>query len=115
MKRQRRRWSDLADATVVQITDEVLVRSIRLLEAYPLRGSDALQIASAMVGLRTNLSPQTPAKPRRQNLQDWMLSGCTKSETDMNEEVQAMAPQPRRGIRILHACAKPQSIYSCRG
>jgi len=40
--------SDLADATVIQITDEVLLASVRLLETNPLRSSDALQIASAL-------------------------------------------------------------------
>lgn len=40
--------SDLADTTVIQITDEVLLSSIRLLETNPLRSSDAIQIASAM-------------------------------------------------------------------
>ena len=40
--------SDLADATVIQINDEVLLEGIRLLESYPLRSSDAIQIASAL-------------------------------------------------------------------
>jgi len=39
--------SDLADATVIQITDEVLLECISLLERNPLRSSDAIQIASA--------------------------------------------------------------------
>jgi predicted nucleic acid-binding protein len=40
---------DLADATVLQMTDEVTLETIRLLETYPLRSSDAIQIASALV------------------------------------------------------------------
>ena len=40
--------ADLADATVIQITDEVTVSCVRLLETSPLRSSDALQIASAL-------------------------------------------------------------------
>jgi uncharacterized protein len=41
--------SDLADATIIQIVDEVLLGAIRLLEVQPLRASDALQISSAVV------------------------------------------------------------------
>jgi predicted nucleic acid-binding protein len=40
--------SDLTDATVIQITDEVLLNCIDLLETSPLRSSDAIQIASAL-------------------------------------------------------------------
>jgi len=40
--------SDLADATVIQITDEVIWTCIHLLESSPLRSSDAIQIASAI-------------------------------------------------------------------
>jgi hypothetical protein len=40
--------SDLADTALIQVVDEVLLRSIRLLEAHPLRASDAIQIASAL-------------------------------------------------------------------
>jgi uncharacterized protein len=41
--------SDLADAAVIAVIDEVLLVSIGLLEAYPLRASDAIQISSALV------------------------------------------------------------------
>jgi uncharacterized protein len=41
--------ADVADATVVQIVDDVLVQSVRLLEAHSLRASDAIQISSALV------------------------------------------------------------------
>jgi predicted nucleic acid-binding protein len=41
--------ADLADATVLQITDEVLLESIRLLESHPLRSSDAIQVSSALL------------------------------------------------------------------
>ena len=40
---------DLEDAAIIQITDDVLVGSIRLLESSPLRASDAIQISSAVV------------------------------------------------------------------
>jgi predicted nucleic acid-binding protein len=41
--------SDLADVAVIQIIDDVLLQSVRLLESHPLRASDAIQIASALV------------------------------------------------------------------
>jgi predicted nucleic acid-binding protein len=41
--------TDLADAAVIAMIDEVLLGGIRLLEAYPLRVSDAIQISSAVV------------------------------------------------------------------
>jgi predicted nucleic acid-binding protein len=41
--------SDLRDATIIQIVDEVLLTSIRLLETNPLRGSDAIHVSSALV------------------------------------------------------------------
>jgi len=40
--------SDLADSALIQVVDEVLLRSIRLLEAHPLRASDAIHVASAL-------------------------------------------------------------------
>ena len=40
---------DLADATAIAMIDEVLLGSISLLESYPLRASDAIQISSALV------------------------------------------------------------------
>lgn len=41
--------SDLADAAIIQIIDEVLLRAIGLLETNALRASDAIQISSALV------------------------------------------------------------------
>jgi uncharacterized protein len=41
--------SDLADASIIQLIDEVLLRSVQLLESNPLRASDAIHIASAVV------------------------------------------------------------------
>ena len=41
--------SDVSDAAVIQIVDEVLLRSIHLLEVHSLRASDAIHIASALV------------------------------------------------------------------
>jgi predicted nucleic acid-binding protein len=40
--------ADVADATVIQITDEVILTSIGLLERNALRSSEAIQIASAL-------------------------------------------------------------------
>ncbi len=40
--------ADLADATVIQITDEVTLNCLRILETNPVRSSDAIQIASAL-------------------------------------------------------------------
>jgi uncharacterized protein len=41
--------ADLADAVVLQITDEVTLETIRLLESYPLRSADAVHVASARI------------------------------------------------------------------
>jgi hypothetical protein len=41
--------SDLADAAVIQITDDVLLESIRLLELHALRASDAVHLSSALI------------------------------------------------------------------
>ena len=40
--------ADLADATVIAMTHEVLLGSIELLESYSLRASDAIQVSSAL-------------------------------------------------------------------
>ena len=40
--------ADLADATIIAMTDEVLLGGVELLESYPLRSSDAIQISSAL-------------------------------------------------------------------
>ena len=40
---------DLADAAMIQLTDEVLLQSIQLLESNPLRASDAIHVASAIL------------------------------------------------------------------
>jgi predicted nucleic acid-binding protein len=40
--------ADLADTAVIQAIDTVLLQSVRLLEAHPLRASDAIQISSAL-------------------------------------------------------------------
>ena len=39
--------SDIDDATVIGITDEVIAQAVALLEQFPLRSADALDIASA--------------------------------------------------------------------
>jgi uncharacterized protein len=41
--------SDLGDATIIQLIDDVILGSVRLLESAPLRASDAIQISSALV------------------------------------------------------------------
>ena len=41
--------ADLADAAVIGMIDEVVLGGISLLESYPVRASDAIQISSAMV------------------------------------------------------------------
>jgi predicted nucleic acid-binding protein len=41
--------SDLLDAAVIQIVDEIVVQSVRLLESQPLRSADAIHVASALV------------------------------------------------------------------
>jgi predicted nucleic acid-binding protein len=40
--------ADLVDATVIQMTDEVILKSVDILEKSPLRFADAIQIASAL-------------------------------------------------------------------
>jgi hypothetical protein len=40
-------FEDIEDASVVNVTDEIVARAIELLERWPLRSSDALHIASA--------------------------------------------------------------------
>jgi uncharacterized protein len=39
--------SDLDDATVIGITDEVVAQAVALLEHFPLRSADALHVACA--------------------------------------------------------------------
>jgi predicted nucleic acid-binding protein len=38
---------DIEDASIVHITDQVVARAVKLLERWPLRSSDAVQVASA--------------------------------------------------------------------
>ena len=38
---------DLGDASVVNVTDQVVARAVELLERWPLRSSDSLHVASA--------------------------------------------------------------------
>ena len=40
-------FADIADASIIQITDAVAVRAVELLEQCPLRAADALHIAAA--------------------------------------------------------------------
>jgi predicted nucleic acid-binding protein len=41
--------ADLIDASTIAVVDEVLLRSIVLLESFPLRASDAIHISSAIL------------------------------------------------------------------
>lgn len=47
LKAKQALFEDIADASVVNITDQVMARAVELLERWPLRSSDALHIASA--------------------------------------------------------------------
>ncbi len=38
---------DISDASVVYVTDKVVLRAVAVLEGFPLRSSDALHVASA--------------------------------------------------------------------
>jgi hypothetical protein len=40
-------FEDIGDASMVNVTDEIVARAVELLERWPLRSSDALHIASA--------------------------------------------------------------------
>lgn len=40
-------FEDIEDASLVNVTDQVVARAVELLERWPLRSSDSLQIASA--------------------------------------------------------------------
>jgi predicted nucleic acid-binding protein len=47
LKAKQALFEDIEDASVVNITNEVMARAVELLERWPLRSSDALHIASA--------------------------------------------------------------------
>lgn len=47
LKAKQALLEDLEDASVVNITEQVLARAVALLERWPLRSSDALHVASA--------------------------------------------------------------------
>lgn len=47
LKAKQALLEDLEDASVVNITEQVLARAVELLERWPLRSSDALHVASA--------------------------------------------------------------------
>jgi uncharacterized protein len=40
-------FSDIEDADVIDLTNQVIARAVRLLEGWPLRSSDALHVAAA--------------------------------------------------------------------
>jgi uncharacterized protein len=41
--------SDLQDAAIIQIVDEIVLRTVQMLQSNPLRAADAIHIASAVV------------------------------------------------------------------
>jgi predicted nucleic acid-binding protein len=47
LKAKRALFEDVEDASVVNVTDQIMARAIELLERWPLRSSDALHVASA--------------------------------------------------------------------
>jgi predicted nucleic acid-binding protein len=47
LKAKQALFTDIIDATVVNLTDEVILRAVGLLERWPLRSSDSLHIACA--------------------------------------------------------------------
>ena len=47
LKAKQALLEDIEDASVVNITDQVVARAVELLERWPLRSSDALHLASA--------------------------------------------------------------------
>ena len=47
LKAKQALFEDIADASVVNVTNQVVARAVELLERRPLRSSDALHLASA--------------------------------------------------------------------
>jgi uncharacterized protein len=63
--------ADLEDATVIQLIDEVLLRSIQLLESNALRAADAIHIASALewqADIFASADPRQCAAAKRSSL-----------------------------------------------
>lgn len=48
LEAKRALFSDIEDASVVNITDQVIARAVEILERRPLRSSDSLHVASAV-------------------------------------------------------------------
>ncbi len=47
LQAKRALFEDIEDSTIVHVTDQVVARAVELLERWPLRSSDSLQVASA--------------------------------------------------------------------
>jgi hypothetical protein len=47
VKAKQALFEDIEDASIVNITDQVIARAVEILERWPLRSSDSLHIASA--------------------------------------------------------------------
>ena len=47
LKTKRMLFEDAEDANILNITDEIIARAVDLLERWPLRSSDSIQVASA--------------------------------------------------------------------
>jgi uncharacterized protein len=48
LKTKRTLFEDAEDANIVSITDQVMARAVDLLERWPLRSADSIQVASAV-------------------------------------------------------------------
>jgi predicted nucleic acid-binding protein len=47
LKAKQALFEDIEDASIVNVTDDVLARAVELLERWPVRSSDSLHVASA--------------------------------------------------------------------
>lgn len=47
LEAKRALFEDIEDSTIIHVTDQVVARAVELLERWPLRSSDSLQVASA--------------------------------------------------------------------
>lgn len=47
LEAKRALFEDIEDSTIIHVTDQVVARAVKLLERWPLRSSDSLQVASA--------------------------------------------------------------------
>lgn len=72
LKAKQALFEDIADASVVNLTDQVMVRAVALLERWARRSSDALHVACAAewsAGLFVSADEEQCAAARRYGLQ----------------------------------------------